>query len=233
MGDGGAENRATRFEKWRPPPFNDLTAAGATEEAVAWISAAERNSPAVPWVKRMVDIWRPFLAAFEAGLWVYLLLNDEMLLVPRPAVRMRNGRLHGDNGPAISWPDGPKAWFWNGVEVPQRIVEDPASITTQDILSQSNVEIRRVLLERYGLRKFLLDVKAAPIHSDDFGTLYRVEIPDDEPLVMVKVVNSTPEPDGSYKEYFLRVPPELTTAHAAVAWTFGLRPQDYHPRLET
>ena len=39
---------------------------------------------------------------------------------------------------------------------------------------------------------------------------------------MVEVVNSTPEPDGSRKTYFLRVPPTIGTAREAVAWTFGL-----------
>lgn len=50
---------------------------------------------------------------------------------------------------------------------------------------------------------------------------------------MVKVVNSTPEPDGSYKDYFLRVPPTITTAHEAVAWTFGKTAETYAPAIET
>src|SRR6266436_180030 len=39
------------------------------------------------------------------------------------------------------------------------------------------------------------------------------------PIVLVHVTNSTPEPDGSRRRYFLRVPPEVKTARAAVAWT--------------
>jgi hypothetical protein len=42
------------------------------------------------------------------------------------------------------------------------------------------------------------------------------------------------EPDGSIKEYWLRVPTPVATALAAVAWTFGLeREQDYAPAIET
>ena len=59
------------------------------------------------------------------------------------------------------------------------------------------------------------------IHSDELGDLYRADVPDDEPLVMVRVLNSTPEPDGTYKPYWLRVPPGMTRASDAVAWTFG------------
>ena len=50
---------------------------------------------------------------------------------------------------------------------------------------------------------------------------------------MVEVVNSTPEPDGSRRTYFLRVPPTTRTATAAVAWTFGMRESEYAPARET
>ena len=51
---------------------------------------------------------------------------------------------------------------------------------------------------------------------------------DDEPLRVVEVVNSTPEPDGTYRRYLLRVPPTTRTAREAVAWTFGFDdPQQY------
>jgi hypothetical protein len=49
----------------------------------------------------------------------------------------------------------------------------------------------------------------------------------------VHVVNSSPEPDGSYKEYFLRVPPTMTRARQAIAWTFGLTEEEYEPLSET
>jgi hypothetical protein len=50
---------------------------------------------------------------------------------------------------------------------------------------------------------------------------------------MVEVRNSTPEPDGSVKHYWLRVPPHCKTASKAVAWTFGLSVKDYAPKRET
>jgi hypothetical protein len=50
---------------------------------------------------------------------------------------------------------------------------------------------------------------------------------------MVKVKNSTPEPDGLFKDYFLRVPPTVKTAHEAVAWTFGETPETYNPVMES
>jgi hypothetical protein len=48
-------------------------------------------------------------------------------------------------------------------------------------------------------------------------------------LRAVKVVNSTPEPDGSRKEYLRQVPWHCNTAREAVAWTFGLAAKEYRP----
>jgi hypothetical protein len=51
--------------------------------------------------------------------------------------------------------------------------------------------------------------------------------------VMIEVVNRTPEPDGSWKHYHLRVPPNMRTAHEAVAWTFEKTPAEYAPEFES
>lgn len=70
--------------------------------------------------------------------------------------------------------------------------------------------------------------------------------------LFVEVINQTPEPDGHHKTYFLPVhpelrplycdhideriaygPPQALTCHNAVASTWGLLGEDYHPDLET
>jgi hypothetical protein len=89
------------------------------------------------------------------------------------------------------------------------------------------------MIERYGQARYLLDSGATEIHRDDFGTLYRKTIPGDESLMMVKVVNSTPEPDGSFKDYFLRVPPTMARAREAVAWTFAMPEAEYILEAQT
>jgi hypothetical protein len=50
---------------------------------------------------------------------------------------------------------------------------------------------------------------------------------------MVEVLNATPQEDGSFKNYWLRVPPHIQTAHEAVAWTFGRDVRKYRPKVET
>ncbi len=98
---------------------------------------------------------------------------------------------------------------------------------------EENAEVRRVMLERMGHERFMADLGAEPLHRDACGELFRVDLENDEPLVLVRVVNSTPEPDGKRKKYVLRVPPHIQTAREAVAWTFGVPPEMYAPIAET
>jgi hypothetical protein len=90
-----------------------------------------------------------------------------------------------------------------------------------------------MLLEHYGFDRYLREVGAARLHRDAAGTLWRAEVPGDEPLVMVEVVNATREPDGTRRVYLLRVPPETRTAQEGVAWTFGLSEEQYQPLRES
>ena len=77
------------------------------------------------------------------------------------------------------------------------------------------------------------DSGAQLVQSDRYGELYVKPIQGDETITMVKVINSTPEPDGTNKIYWLRVPPNTPTAHAGVAWSFGLDVDQYNPMKET
>jgi hypothetical protein len=119
------------------------------------------------------------------------------------------------------------------VTVPEDVVTNPSSITVARIDAEDNAEVRRVMLERYGEARYLQNSGAKQVHRNRWGALYRKEIPGDEPLVMVRVLNSTPEPNGSFKPYFLRVPPTIETAKAAVAWTFNIDAKNYRPQIES
>jgi hypothetical protein len=92
-------------------------------------------------------------------------------------------------------------------------------------------------LETYGLNRYIQDSNAKIISQDGYGTLYRKQQVDDEALVMVKVKNSTHEHDGSFKYYFIRIPPKFGigehSPEEAIAWTFGLSKKEYNPNIET
>jgi hypothetical protein len=141
-------------------------------------------------------------------------------------------RLHSEHGPAVE-SDVENLYFWHGVLVPAFVIVRPDWITPKHVFDEDNAEVRRVMLTRMGEERFIRESGAVPVHADGYGDLYRVDLQDDEPLVMVRVLNSTDEADGSKKPYWLRVDPSLTTARAAVAWTFGLTAEQYAPAVET
>jgi hypothetical protein len=147
--------------------------------------------------------------------------------------RDERGRLHSIAGPAVAYPDGWAIYAVHGVRVPADIIEKKESITSDRIDNESNAEVRRVMIELMGYERYIFESGAKLIHSDETGALYKKEFTDDEPLVMVHVVNSTPEPDGTIKKYLLRVPPQMERARQAVAWTFDIPEMEYRPLVET
>jgi hypothetical protein len=89
------------------------------------------------------------------------------------------------------------------------------------------------MTEAHGLGRYVRDAGARLVGKDVYGRLWRLERPEGEPLAVVEVVNATPEPDGSSATYRLRVPPDIRSAHAGVAWTFGRNEGNYRPLAES
>ena len=206
----------------------------------------------------------------------FRVLHEEFCIVSDFPVEIHKdseNRPHNDIGPSHRWRDGWSLWYIHGVRVTEQIVMRPQTLTIAQIDTEQNAEVRRVMMERFGMSRYIIESGSKVQHRDDFGLLYRREIANDEPLVMVRVLNATPEPDGSltteeaieifgartvnnlkkwksrydrypkwlsflnqpthWKEYWLRVPPNMQTAHEAVAWTFGKTPATYNPDWET
>ena len=149
--------------------------------------------------------------------------------------------LHSLEGPACAYPDGFAIHAVHGVRVPGFVVRRPDEITVQTIDDEENAEVRRVMIDRYrlgeevhGAAAYMRDGGGGRLdHDEKFGTLWARYLPDDEPIIMLEVVNATPERDGTLKHYWLRVPPNISTAREAAAWTFGRAPEDYAPDIET
>jgi hypothetical protein len=172
-------------------------------------------------VAQQVHWWWPFARA--------------VILCERPtALHLdEHGRLHHGDGPALAYADGFALYRWRGVAIPEGFARTLAALTPEVIRAERNLELRRIMLEHYGHERYIVDSGAKPVQEDETGRLWRVDLPRDEPVTMVEVVNSTAEPDGTFKTYWLRVPPHTPTARAAVAWTFGLTEEEYRPRVQT
>ncbi|GEM_PF-3154448 len=129
--------------------------------------------------KEMVKIFECLRNAVVAGLGWFFLRNSQLTVIPLPCYSTdERGRLHSLNGPAIVWdhelnlagchgtaysteiPDqgrSAKQFWYRGVRVSERIIFQPETLTAQDIKSESNQEVRRVMTERYGEWKVMND----------------------------------------------------------------------------
>ncbi|MFF2721243.1 DUF6745 domain-containing protein [Streptomyces sp. NPDC058011] len=164
--------------------------------------------------------------------WPY---ERAVVISERPEVLHRDeaGRLDHGEGPALAYRDGFALHAWRGMPVPAAFLAELASLSPQRIREEENAELRRVMLEYYGYDRYLTESGAEPVHRDETGILWRIALEGDEDVVMVEVVNSTPEPDGTHRTYWLRVPPATRTAKDGVAWTFGLDGAAYAPVRQT
>jgi hypothetical protein len=167
--------------------------------------------------------------AFANGLLRYWVTPAEIVCVPRPGLWVANGRLHRTDGPAVEWESGARFWFWRGQHVEQWVVENPDRIGAGGIMRARTSSWRQCLLDRFGVDRFLGVTNARLLGADRYGKLWRL----DGGETMVEVENGTPEPDGTRRRFLLQVPPEVATAHEAVAWTFGLPPARYAEIMRT
>jgi hypothetical protein len=122
---------------------------------------------------------------------------------------------------------------WQGVRVEERILLRPETISVEEILGEQNAERRRVLLDRFGVPRFMQESKASVLDEDrDRGgprKLLCVEMKEDEPLVTLSCFCPS-----TSRQYFLRVPPDTKSCRQAAAWIAGFDdPDRYQPILET
>jgi len=158
-------------------------------------------------------------------------------IVRPPEVHLDNDRRpHREDGPALIWgPDFPKPewrdpiYAWHGTIVPARAIV--GTYTHMDIEKEPNLETRRVMIEKLygGMGGFMKFIGAEPVHKDETGELFRVQVGRGRNRELAYVHVTDP---STGREYWLRVPPSMRTAREAVAWTFGLNEQEYRPAAE-
>jgi hypothetical protein len=173
--------------------------------------------------KELTPVNRVLLELAEATFLVYPFDNFIVVLDFPEAIHMdEQGRLGRMGGAAIEWRDGTGTYAVSGRAVAKSLAT--GRLTMNKILSQNNAEVKRVLIAHFGEEEFLEAIKAEPVAEDKYGILYHADsLPNEnEQFAMVAVKNSTPEPDGSVKTYYLRVSPQARTPEEAVARSFQI-----------
>jgi len=82
------------------------------------------------------------------------------------AIHMEDGELHNETGPAMAWEDT-KIYSIHGHTVPERVVMNPETITLEDIDKEADAEVKRIMMERYGMERYVVDSGAKIIDSDN------------------------------------------------------------------
>lgn len=128
------------------------------------------------------------------------------------------GRLHCETGKALRYCDDWGFYCWHGVTVPEKVIMHPEQITLEEINSQTNIEVKRIMIERFGIGKYLEQSKATIVDMD------ASPIPGGAPRVLMKDSNGFQYlcgTDGSTERvYFMSVPNNVTTcrqAHEAIS----------------
>ena len=142
---------------------------------------------------------------------------NAVILTERPTVLHRDGqaRLHCEDGPALSYPDGFAIWAWHGVRVPQQLIETDWNL--KQIFDEPNAEIRRCAIEKIRWDQFIQEsglkkVASAPDPGNAPYHLALYDLPDnlsdlyDAEARILLCVNGSPEPDGEHRRFGLPVP---------------------------
>ncbi len=79
-----------------------------------------------------------------------------MIASERPTKIRRDSqnRLHSiDDAPSIEYADGWGVYSIHGMTVRPRLVLAPETLTVDEIIGEYNLDMRKVMLERYGIEK--------------------------------------------------------------------------------
>jgi hypothetical protein len=112
------------------------------------------------------DIVRDF---YENTSIIFIEFNT-IIFCDRPLyMSIENGMVHSDNSAAIEYQDGFKIYSIDGYLLNEDIVMNPQNITLSDIKSEPNSEIRRIMIEKYGVSRFMIEMDTKLLDADYSG----------------------------------------------------------------
>jgi hypothetical protein len=187
----------------------------------------------------------------KSGIWSADYFDKYVIIsrLPTKVIRDQNGRLHSFTEPAVQWADHLDNHFIHGVGFPAEIWSSivKKTISAKEAASLPNLAQRTIACQTIGYDTVLAELGAKlidektrimPNGKDLCYKLYRINLKDDTAYVIdgYKLVSAKfikVECPSTGRETLLRVPPNITKAMAAIAWTFGLEPHEYMLDAET
>ena len=164
----------------------------------------------------------------KSGHWEVLFFKDLAVIVCRPSLIKKDerGRLHCSNGSAAEWPSGEKYWFHHGTRVNEKIILHPHDLSKEEIISEKNSEVSRVIAEILGWDSYMKKIDTVLIDKwfDPSKSLHYelYDFKERRFSLMPKLLKmESPECKDGTKPYYIEpVHPELTTCQQARKWQF-------------
>lgn len=153
---------------------------------------------------------------------------------PTRVIWYRDGRKHGIDADK----HGSITYYYENIRIPPKYhqaISNPELLTVEEVLKHPNQEVKYVGMKIVGFDRVMKHKNTKIVHKDPETdqVLFEIRGVFDEPMKYVRVWNSTAELDGTFKPYYLCVPPEVKTCKEAVAWTFRKTADQYNPSQET
>ena len=141
--------------------------------------------------------------------------------------RDAEGRLHSEDGlPAWEWADGTAVYAHHGRRVEPWVVSGKTGAEQiEKIAAETNIEVRRCAIERYGWGEYVVDAGWEPVAVDGCGELF--DVPGETGQRVCVVVNGTVERDGTQRKYGLLCRDHHSTPLEAVAASYGVTAEQY------
>lgn len=183
-------------------------------------------------VQNIPEITKYYLETSKVGM--IFPLDNCIVVCQKPTVVKKNASgLHCENGPALSYGDnGVSEWYYlNGVNMKKEQVMTPAEqMDVRSILSETNAEVRRELIRKIGIGRFL-----------EICNHKVLDVMGDYELLSIEL--STEVPDARYLKmtnpsvgcfHVEAVAPECDTVQKAINWrAYGNTDAEWSPNILT
>lgn len=77
------------------------------------------------------------------------------------------GEIHNEEGPAILYRDGYAVWGISGKRVTEQIIMSPETMTIKQISSETDLDLRSIMIDRFGWSNYIEQTNAECIDSRD------------------------------------------------------------------
>jgi len=136
-----------------------------------------------------------------------------------------HNRLHAEGEPAIEFADGYSLYSYHGVTLPEKYGKiHPQQWEAQWLLTETNAELRRVLIQGIGYSRICQELQAIELDNWAEYSLLKIDNNIDiEPILLLKMTC----PSTGFI-HVLRVPPNMVSAREAIRWiNWGVDPEDF------